>query len=86
MPSPQVQPSPCSKCGGVRFLADSSQLGLASIFSLSALYCTSCGYVEFYADQNKLEMLAQERAEVAKQQERDMRHRDSIRRMGGAEK
>ena len=72
MQSPQVQPSPCPKCDGVRFLADGSQLGLASAFSLSALYCTSCGYVELYAGQNTLEILAQERSEAAKQQERNI--------------
>lgn len=72
MQSPQVQPSPCPKCDGVRFLADGSRLSLASAFSLSALYCTSCGYVELYAGQSTLDILAQERAEVAKPQERDM--------------
>jgi ribosomal protein S27AE len=73
MESPQVQPAPCPKCGGVRFLADGSEFGLKLSFALSALYCTSCGYVEFYAGKVKLESLAQERADAAakaaKQQE-----------------
>jgi ribosomal protein S27AE len=65
MESPQVQPAPCPKCGGVRFLADSSKFGLRDNSALSALYCTACGYVEFYANPHKLEGLAQERASEA---------------------
>ena len=75
MQSPQIQPAPCPKCGGVRFLADGGELGLKFALELSALYCTSCGYVEFYAGQKKLEHLAQERANAAakaeKQQEKE---------------
>jgi RNase P subunit RPR2 len=71
MQCPQVQPSPCPKCAGVRFLVAGSNLGVKLAISLSSLYCTSCGYVEFYASENTLEMLAQERAEAAvTQQER----------------
>jgi ribosomal protein S27AE len=61
MQSPQIQPEPCPKCGGVRFLADGSELGLRPSAELSALYCTSCGYVEFYANPQKLARLAHER-------------------------
>ena len=73
MEVPLVQPAPCPKCGGVRFLTDGGNLGLTHALSCSALYCTSCGYVEFYANRNKLESLAQERAATThaeKQQEK----------------
>ena len=57
----QVQPAPCPKCGGVRFLDDGNELGLGLVAELSALYCTGCGYVEFYASRHKLDLLAQRR-------------------------
>ncbi len=65
MQSPQVQPAPCPKCGGVRFLSDGSSFGITHSPSCSALYCTGCGYVEFYASKHLLENLAQERADAA---------------------
>lgn len=65
MESPQVQPAPCPKCEGVRFLTAGSEFGLGYPPSCSALYCTSCGYVEFYANRHKLESLAQERASAS---------------------
>ncbi len=68
----QVQPAPCPKCEGVRFLTEGSNFGLQSTLPCSALYCTSCGYVEFYANRNTLESLAQARASAtarAEQQE-----------------
>lgn len=68
MQSPQIQPEPCPKCEGVRFLADGSELGLTRAWELSALYCTSCGYVEFYAGRQKLEQLAQKRTNPEKRQ------------------
>ncbi|HEX7736406.1 MAG TPA: hypothetical protein VF458_16255 [Ktedonobacteraceae bacterium] len=73
MDTPQVQPAPCPKCGGVRFLEDGNELGLRYVGEFSALYCTGCGYVEFYASQYKLDQLAQRRAaataaKAAKQQ------------------
>jgi predicted nucleic-acid-binding Zn-ribbon protein len=58
MASPQVQPAPCPKCGGVRLLTDGGEFGLRSAL---VLYCTSCAYIEFYASKEKLESLAQER-------------------------
>ena len=69
MESPQVQPAPCPKCGGVRFLTDGNELGLGYGGALSALYCTACGYVEFYAHRAQLETLAQERAAIAAKQQ-----------------
>lgn len=70
MQSPQVQPAPCPKCGGVRFLDDGNELGLQLVAELAALYCTGCGYVEFYAGQQKLDLLAQKRAAAAKTDQR----------------
>ena len=70
MESIQVQPAPCPKCGGVRFLTDGSDFGLKYALSCSALYCTSCGYVEFYANKKQLESLAQERADAAAKSEK----------------
>ena len=64
METPQVQPTPCPKCGGVRFLTRGSDLGLQHTSSCSALYCTECGYVEFYAHKHTLESLARERLET----------------------
>lgn len=64
MEYPQVQPAPCPKCGGVRFITEGSEFGLSYTMACSALYCTGCGYVEFYATRNKLESLAQARAEA----------------------
>ncbi len=62
MESTQVQPAPCPKCEGVRFLTEGSNFGLQSTLPCSALYCTSCGYIEFYAPRTTLESLAQARA------------------------
>ncbi|HEY0757459.1 MAG TPA: hypothetical protein VGD98_26140 [Ktedonobacteraceae bacterium] len=75
MQSPQVQPAPCPKCGGVRLLDDGNELGLRFVAELSALYCLDCGYVEFYAGKHKLDLLAKRRAaaNTAKQLEPDTR-------------
>ncbi len=73
MDTPHVQPAPCPKCEGVRFLDDASELGLRSTGELSALYCTSCGYVEFYANQEKLDQLAQRRSAHQKDARHDAR-------------
>ena len=62
MEYPQVQPTPCPKCGGVRFAADGDEFGLHSTAACTALYCTDCGYVEFYASRLKLVSLAEDRS------------------------
>jgi hypothetical protein len=74
---PTQPPAVYPKCGGVRFVDDGYELGLRS-YEVSAHDCSVCGYVEFSASKNKLDVLAQRRANAAAtaatQQEKDRKH------------
>ena len=74
----QMQVAPCPECGGVRYVGNGQNFGLAATWACYALYCTNCGHLTFYAGKPLLRELEQHRAENA-QERADQAARDAKR-------